>query len=124
MENRRALILEDEILVAVDIEDSLQAVGFEVTALATCAAALQWLEGNRPDIAVIDHRLADGSCDEVARRLAGADVPFIVHSASLRSDATDPVFASGHWITKPSPVDRLVDLAQELAEHPAPSPGP
>ena len=42
-----ALLLEDEPLIAMEIEQTLQIAGFEVTTVSSCASALDWLAASR-----------------------------------------------------------------------------
>ncbi|WP_051928668.1 response regulator [Palleronia rufa] len=62
------LIVEDELLIALDAEMTLQDAGFEVvgTAATEDDAVTMALEA-RPDLMVLDLRLADGGC---GRRVA------------------------------------------------------
>ena len=50
----RALLVEDEALVALIAEEALAGLGFQVHAAATAAEALEAFEQERPDLAVID----------------------------------------------------------------------
>lgn len=57
-----ALIIEDEFLVAISIEDSLQALGFTSFETAgTEASAISAAQGQMPDLITADVRLASGS---------------------------------------------------------------
>lgn len=106
----RVLVLEDEAIIALDVEGILTDAGFEVAAtLATCADALEWLDQNVAHIALLDMHLLDGSCEPVARRLADKAIPFVVFSGGSETDETmDPIFRTGIWLEKPAPADRIV----------------
>ena len=55
MSKLKVLIVEDEILVATDIEESLQSLGYIVQkAVVTGKAALQEVEKSLPDIILMD----------------------------------------------------------------------
>ena len=76
------LLLEDEALIALDVEKTLADAELgKATSVASCAGALHWLENNTPDVAIIDIFLRDGECDEVAEILVKRGVPLIIHSA-------------------------------------------
>jgi PAS domain S-box-containing protein len=70
----RILIVEDEAIVAMDIEDRLTALGYQVAGRATSGEqALELVESGRPDLILIDIRLAgkvDGimTAREIRRR--------------------------------------------------------
>ena len=106
----RVLVLEDEAIIALDIEGILTDAGLAVLAtLASCANALEWLDGNDADVALLDMHLLDGSCEPVARRLAEKGIPFVVFSGDSETDETlDPIFRTGIWLEKPAPADRIV----------------
>ena len=76
----RLLIVEDEPIVALDLQQELEDLGCEVTGLAESAdAALMSIEESRPDLVLMDIRI-DGSLDgiQTARLLRHAyDVPVV-----------------------------------------------
>ena len=65
------MIVEDEALIALDLEMQVEAAGHRVVAVAASAdAAVEWARATRPDLALMDMRLAGGSSGaEAARRL-------------------------------------------------------
>lgn len=65
----RALLVEDEALVALIAEEALAGLGFQVRAAATAAEALSAFEQERPDLAVIDIGLPDMRGDELAKAI-------------------------------------------------------
>ena len=78
---RRALVVEDETLVAMLVEDTLADAGVVVLGpVATVAEALAMLDGQRPDLAVLDLNLAGETSEPVADRLIQLEVPFVVAS--------------------------------------------
>ncbi|MES0006086.1 response regulator [Mesorhizobium sp. M0062] len=97
------VVLEDEPLIALDVEDTLCDAGFNVLAvLPSCSQALEWLQSNSPDVAVLDIELNDGSCEDIARLLYGRDIPFVVHSGSAFDPRYhDRIFQKGTWVSKP-----------------------
>lgn len=80
---RRALLVEDEALVAMVAEESLRIIGFEPTSVRTGAEALAVLgQSPAPALAVIDVGLPDIRGDELAKRVRALapDMPIIVAS--------------------------------------------
>jgi DNA-binding response OmpR family regulator len=120
---RSLLILEDEVLIAMDHQFNAERAGFKsVIMLTSCATAHDWLSSNSPSVALLDVQLQDGSCSEVAVLLTARGIPFVVCSGSTRDDA-DPEFRSGIWLPKPcTPEDLLFALTQarEKASRQAP----
>jgi DNA-binding response OmpR family regulator len=105
------VLLEDQALIALDVEDMLRNAGFNVvTALSSCAAAMAWLEVNTPDVVIMDVELRDGECMKVAETLYARNIPFVIHSGSLPQPTRhDPIFLKGEWVTKPSSQTQLID---------------
>ena len=57
--SKRVLIVEDEILVALDLEDALVGLGYEVVGIAADTREAIRLAGNA-DVALVDVNLRDG----------------------------------------------------------------
>jgi DNA-binding response OmpR family regulator len=112
--NRIALLLEDEPLIALDLETTLEQAGFEVVTLLSCADADAWLHDHRPAVAIVDVLLTDGSCHTVVAKLHGMGVPFIVHSGEFATEFAESVFAKGTWMGKPSASEDLVATARHM----------
>jgi DNA-binding response OmpR family regulator len=72
-EAARILVLEDEPVARTFLADNLTADGYEVLVAATLSDAMEALEYERPDLAVIDLKLSDGSGLELIRRVRQAD---------------------------------------------------
>ena len=104
------LLLEDEPLIAIDVEDIFRRAGFTVgSIISSCKDASVWLEANNPDAVVLDIDLRDGACVDIAKTLVARNIPFVVHSGkSLSMNDFDPVFQSGAWIEKPGDQEQLV----------------
>lgn len=112
---RTALILEDEPLIAMDLENSLRDVGFDVSIVGTCADATEWLEVCRPDIVIVivDIELRDGSSHAVVEQLVEDGLPFIVHSGDVADALAGTPYEHGVWLSKPSmPEDLLAAIKQ------------
>ncbi|WP_201833078.1 response regulator [Microvirga zambiensis] len=82
----RILVVEDEILIALELESLLQDLGHDVVGVATSSAeALALGQEVKPDLAFVDIHLADGPTGvDVARQLAarqGVTVLFMTANA-------------------------------------------
>lgn len=75
------LVVEDNVLLALDAAASVTAAGYNVVMTARCGEALELLD-TRPTIcgAILDFQVQDGTVVEVVQRLAEADIPFRVVS--------------------------------------------
>jgi CheY-like chemotaxis protein/DNA-directed RNA polymerase specialized sigma24 family protein len=104
------LIIEDEPIIALDIESMVQDLGHEVTGIArTHKEAVQMVRTRRPGLVLADIQLADGSSglDAVNEILTDIDVPVIFITAYperlLTGDKPEPAFL----ITKPFEPDAV-----------------
>jgi CheY-like chemotaxis protein len=98
------LIIEDEPLIAMDLESLVQDLGHRVTAIArTRNEAVAAVRAARPGLVLADIQLADGSSglDAINEILLGFDVPVIFITAYperlLTGERPEPTFL----ITKP-----------------------
>ena len=98
------MIIEDEPLIAMDIEQMVESLGHRVTGIArTHAEAVALYNRTRPGMVLADIQLADGSSgiDAVNEILAGSDVPVIFITAFperlLTGERPEPTYL----ITKP-----------------------
>ena len=58
---RRALIVEDEIVIALDLEDAMSALGFDICGLASTADTARSIAmDNQPDVVLMDVSLDGG----------------------------------------------------------------
>lgn len=102
-----ALLLEDEPLIAMDAEQTLEGAGFAVVTVTTSAAAHRFLDRATPAVAIVDIVLRDGPCHTLAERLAQRQIPFVVHSGDQASHHADTPFAAGTWLGKPAAAEEL-----------------
>ena len=82
----RILIVEDDLLIALDAEMTLLDAGHDVVGTAaTEDAAVEAALLERPDVILMDLRLADGGCGRRAaeRILAEIDVAIVFASGNL-----------------------------------------
>jgi DNA-binding response OmpR family regulator len=109
------LILEDEALIALNLQDELRDAGYEVAGpFTTCAAALGWLQIATPNTAILDAALKDGPCRGVALELTHRKVPFLIHSGYHEDRQLLVEFPNMTWIEKPAPCSVLVEACQQL----------
>ena len=123
LEGRAVLLVEDESLIVLDVTLSLEAGGARVRSAASVVRALDALTDFRPDVAVLDLKLAGGNtCEPIAARLAELGVPFLVHSGdALRHTALLERLGHPLVLQKPYPSHELArTLAGLLTDQPPP----
>lgn len=111
-----ALLLEDEGLIALDLEYSLESAGFSVTTLASRLAAEEWLGQNEPRLAIIDIVLQDGPSHRIAEVLAERGIPFLVHSGDMAHMHAETPFGKGEWMSKPAKSNDIIEWATRASK--------
>lgn len=106
---RKILVVEDEYIIALDIAHTLEDAGCEV--LGPCEdvrAALETIDRERPDCAVLDVQLQRETVHEVAHRLVKENVPIIFHSGHALPHELAAEFPDAQFCAKPCAPQRLV----------------
>jgi CheY-like chemotaxis protein len=81
LQGKRILVVEDDVVIAVDYYFRLREVGAVPQAFEpTNKAALDYLAMHQVDAAIVDYQLRDGSCEPVLQSLESRGIPFIVVS--------------------------------------------
>lgn len=107
---KRILIVEDDVLLAMDLAEELEASGFEIVGPCMSAAqALTLFENEGCDAAVLDINLGQGTSEPVAQRLQSLEIPFVVASGYSK-DQWPQVFRGHASVMKPFQTDTLVSL--------------
>jgi len=97
----RILIVEDNALLALDLARTIQTAGFDVTGPAlTAASALNLIEREGCDAAVLDVNLGNETSEGVALELRKLNTPFLVVSACF-SDQLPGALRDAPVFTKP-----------------------
>jgi DNA-binding response OmpR family regulator len=109
------LIAEDQALIGMSLEAYLDDMGFVVAGpFTTQAQALAWLATNKPNLAILDYKLGEGTCAEIARELNTRGVPVIVYSGTRRGVDVPPELQAACWLEKPVPRSALLKVVTEL----------
>jgi DNA-binding response OmpR family regulator len=85
LQGRRVLVVEDELLVALDYCQNLESAGAEVVGpFETAKEALRCVGDAPIDAAVIDYALADRNSEGLQTALERREIPFLVITAYPR----------------------------------------
>ena len=108
------LIVDDEPLISMLYEEIVIDAGLSLGGtFASCESAEEWLNVHDPDLAIIDIKLEDGNSAELAKKLCGRKIPFLVVSGyPAESDGIDEIFKSAPWLEK-----SVTSAALEAALH-------
>lgn len=123
LEGTRVLIVEDEFLVATLIEDMLESAGCVVSGpIPRVAEALDAVDHETYDAAVLDVNLGGDRIDPVARALSRRNVPFVfVTGYSIGNLPRE--YAERPRLCKPFKMADLLGTLSSLLKRPVPSPG-
>jgi DNA-binding NtrC family response regulator len=98
------MIVEDQTLIGMALEAYLEDAGFSVAGpFPSCADALQWLEHNTPQVAVLDVSLRDGTSLPIAQALKGRNTPSAIYSGLPYTTSLPDEFKDVPWLEKPIP---------------------
>src|SRR5215471_12783696 len=87
----RILVVEDEAVVALDVEDRLRRLGHEVVGTAdSCATALALAEEVRPDLVLMDIALRDGADGIATAERLRAELAVPLGSATSPEETSRP----------------------------------
>jgi DNA-binding NtrC family response regulator len=112
----RIMILEDDLLNAFLIEDTLKLAGHEIVGPAkTVPEALGLLEMGTTDAAILDLQINDEMSYEVGRKLDRMNIPWAITTAHPPS-FVGPQFSHVAFLSKPFGVAALLDLIEKLLD--------
>ncbi|HSN72793.1 MAG TPA: response regulator [Steroidobacteraceae bacterium] len=110
---RRILVVEDEVLIALDLESLLMANGCSVLGpVNTVTAALSIVGEDRLDAALLDLNLGGQPSTPVAAELKARGIPFLVVTAYGRSAMQMDEFHGAPIIDKPIDYAELLGLLE------------
>jgi PAS domain S-box-containing protein len=119
LQGKRILVIEDEPLVAMDVESSLTAAGCEVIGPAsTLERAKALIEESDCDAALVDVNLAGQPVDELATSLTRKNRPFAFVTGYGR-EALPAAFRGAVVLSKPFGADQLLATVEVLLYQPA-----
>jgi DNA-binding NtrC family response regulator len=111
----RCLLVEDQALIGMALEAYLEEVGMQIAGpFSSRESALAWAWNETPDVALLDFKLKDGFCTEIARTLLQRGVPVVIYSGYPRGADTPPELRDVAWIEKPVDRATLRDLLVSL----------
>jgi len=112
----RVLVVEDEVLVAMEQESILTGAGFDVVGPAeSLSGALEVLGGTTVDAAIVDANLAGRSVNELAAALTRKRIPFAFVSGYGR-EGLPAEFRTAVLLGKPYTREQLLATVERLLE--------
>lgn len=124
----KVLIVEDEILVALNLKQTLEVMGYNVVGIAPDAEAAARLTNESPDIALVDLNLRDGPTGpEIGQKLAneaGVSVMFVTANPRQVGQGIPGVIGV---LSKPYDEETIGSVVDFMVRHrvsPPPPPAP
>ena len=115
LRGRSILVVENEVLIAMDIVQALEQAGALATMTTTVRHALILVEHDGLSAAIMDHALNDGDSIELCARLQARGIPYVSYSGF------DPVKGASKdapHIGKPVSMDVLMSAMEDLLAGP------
>jgi DNA-binding response OmpR family regulator len=115
LRDTRILVVEDEPLLAMQMQSALEGEGADVVGPAcNLARAISLAEGEPITAAVLDIRLGPNSVVPVARALAERNIPFVFYSGQPLNDPIRNEWPDADMIQKPASTARLLHAVARL----------
>ncbi|AHE56879.1 HWE histidine kinase domain-containing protein [Sphingomonas sanxanigenens] len=102
LDGKTVLLIEDSMIIALDGEDALRALGASrVLTAANVRQAMALLDAEAVDFAVLDYNLGNETSAPVAERLVSADIPFIFATGYGEAVSDETRFRGIRTLSKP-----------------------
>jgi DNA-binding response OmpR family regulator len=110
----KVLVVDDDNNTGRALMSLLRNAGFDALAFATAAPALDYLQKNKPDVAILDIHMPDLSGLEISRKLRdthGDGVPIIIFSGDSSIDTLKAIsdFGATLFLRKPVQFSRILE---------------
>jgi len=119
--SKTILVVDDEVLIAIDMQTQLEELGHRVLLAATLDEALALVDRERIDVAIVDWHLRDEISAPLVEMLTQRGVPFVLCSGTALEELAT-LFPATPILTKPFASDHLLEfLGRVVGDHSRPS---
>ena len=109
------LVVEDEFIVAFDLAETVRDEGFMLAGpYAHGEEALERLDKDHPDCAILDVKLADGEVYSLADELNRRGIPILFHSGHEVPRDLLARYPAAKACSKPCPPSELLDSLRDV----------
>ena len=114
----KVLIVDDEPHLRLLYETELRRAGFDTMTASNAAQGLEFVDTMRPDLVVLDIRMAGMDGIEALQRILARDnsIPVVLNTAFSSYRDNYLTWAADAYVTKSSDVTELVSTVKNLLE--------
>jgi DNA-binding response OmpR family regulator len=120
---KKILIVEDEAMIAFDLEDVVMSRGARAAVCLDLETALKKAEADEFDVAILDYNLGGRTVLPVADTLQRKGIPFVFNTAMAEFEDLSARYDGALVCRKPANEAELVDLLVRLTRKDAASGG-
>lgn len=115
LHGKSILLVEDQILIAMDVEQALTDFGLSPVHTAfSVLEAIQTIRVSPPDLAVLDFNLGEETSVDIARILRKADIPFLFATGCADPSMIPTEFQDVAIVRKPYAPEALIREMEKL----------
>ena len=115
LKGMRILVADDELLIAITLEQTFREAGADVIRASTVQSALSGAEQTPLSAAVLDVRMGTATTETVAEVLVRRRIPFLFYSGQPLPDAMREKFPDATVLVKPVRQSAFLDeLLKEM----------
>lgn len=110
---RSILIVEDEPLIALEVDAAFTIAGASIVSAANRKEALRMISLPGLSAAVVDMNLGGADCSDVCMRLSDSGIPFVFYTGDARADILQK-WPDAPILTKLADKQRIVEVVAGL----------
>lgn len=108
------LVVEDEILIALDLVTTFERAGAKATSTSTLSHAAHLVEEDGLSAVILDHGLGPNDSSTLRKRLKERGIPYVIHTGY--DNLSELVPEGEPQVTKPASPDVLVATVAKLLQ--------
>ena len=112
---KTVLVVDDEALIALDIQTQLEDFGHRASVANTHQTAVELLQQQKFDVAIVDWHLRDEISAPLIKLLEQRQIPFVLCSGSALDELAS-LFPTSPILTKPFASDDLRGALEQVTD--------
>ena len=115
--SKHILVVEDEALIALDIQTTLEDLGHVTSIASDAPAAEAAISAGGVDLVILDYHLKSGTTEGLAKQLHERGIPFVVCSGTAGMAELTEVFHDTTFLSKPYTSDGLAKAVSSVGRN-------